>query len=156
MRNLLARNNEDGKRMTSICHTRPSGAMFGLPQAQPFRNPEWTALMQLPSLTDRLAALRDPATGAALIKSSRESGFTADPAKLHPMGTGDIPDYDLQRANSLQQIADATGTDPVEVYVERLIESEGRELWNYWAFGGALENQWASTTTISKQAIPTT
>ena len=33
--------------------------------------------------------------------------------------------------------------DPVDVYIERLIESEGRELWNYWAFGGALENQWA-------------
>ena len=41
------------------------------------------------------------------------------------------------------QIADATGMDPVEVYIERLIESEGRELWNYWGFGGALENQWA-------------
>jgi len=23
-----------------------------------------------------------------------------------------------------------------------LIESEGRELWNFWAFGGSLENQW--------------
>ena len=27
-------------------------------------------------------------------------------------------------------------------YVERLLESEGRELFNLWAFGGNLENQW--------------
>ena len=35
------------------------------------------------------------------------------------------------------------GRDPVDVYVDRLIASEGKELWNFWAFGGALENQWA-------------
>jgi N-acyl-D-aspartate/D-glutamate deacylase len=28
------------------------------------------------------------------------------------------------------------------MYVDRLLASEGRELFNYWAFGGALENQW--------------
>ena len=29
------------------------------------------------------------------------------------------------------------------MYIELLLASEGRELFNYWAFGGALENQWA-------------
>ena len=99
--------------------------------------------MQLPTLEDRLAALRDPATKAALVKRSKETGFTANPAQLHPMGLGDVPDYDMARNNSLQQIADAEGRDPVDVYIDRLIASEGRELWNFWAFGGALENQWA-------------
>jgi len=55
---------------------------------------------------------------------------------------GEYPDYDLDRNGSLQQLADASGNDPVDIYVERLLESEGRELWNLWAFGGALENQW--------------
>ncbi len=143
MREFLARHNESGQRMTGICHTRPSGAMFGLCQATPFRNSAWKALMALPTVEDRLAALRDPATRAQLVKRSRETGFAADPAKLHPMGVGPVPDYDLQRRNSLQQLAEAAGRDPIDVYIDRLIESEGRELWNYWAFGGALENQWA-------------
>ncbi|HEY5645322.1 MAG TPA: amidohydrolase family protein, partial [Pseudomonadales bacterium] len=140
---FLERNNSDGRRMTSICHTRPSGAMFGLAQAIPFRNTPWKELMQLPTIADRVAALKDPATRARLLKRSKETGFTVDPARLHPMGTGERPDYDMGREHSLAQLAQAQGADPIDIYVERLIASEGRELWNYWAFGGALENQWA-------------
>jgi N-acyl-D-amino-acid deacylase len=140
---FLQTNNEGGRRMTGICHTRPSGAMFGLAQATPFRNTPWKELMQLPSIDDRVAALKDPATRDRLIKRSLETGMTADPALLHPMGMGASPDYDLDGHNSLQQLADAAGRDPVEVYIDRLIATEGRELWNYWAFGGHLENQWA-------------
>jgi len=143
---FLARHNEGGQRVTSICHTRPSGAMFGLAQATPFRNGPWKELMALPSIEDRVAALKDPATKARLIKRSKETGFNAAPELLHPMGTagaGSTPDYDMARQNSLAQLAEAQGRDPVDVYIDRLIESEGRELWNFWAFGGSLENQWA-------------
>ena len=140
---FLVRHNEDGMRMTAICHTRPSGGMFGLLQATPFRNSAWRDLMALPSVSDRLAALKDPATKAHLIKRSKESGLQVDASALHSMGQGATPDYDLAGKNSLAQIAEAEGRDPVDVYVDRLIESEGRELWNFWAFGGSLENQWA-------------
>ncbi len=140
---FLAKNNEGGKRMTGICHTRPSGAMFGLAQAIPFRNTPWKELMLLPTIEDRVAALKDPATRERLVNRSKETGFTAKPELLHPMGTDLVPDYDLARENSLAQIAERDGRDPVDVYVDRLIASEGRELWNFWAFGGALENQWA-------------
>ena len=140
---FLDKMNEGGRRMTSVCHTRPSGAMFGLAQSTPFRNSPWKELMALPTIADRVAALKDPATRERLITRSKETGFRADPALLHPMGTGDVPDYDMGRENSLEQLAARQGKDPVEVYVDRLIESEGRELWNFWAFGGALENQWA-------------
>ncbi len=140
---FLDKMNEGGRRMTSVCHTRPSGAMFGLAQSTPFRNTPWKELMALPTIADRVAALKDPATRERLITRSKETGFRADPALLHPMGMGDVPDYDMKRENSLEQLAARQGKDPVEVYVDRLIESEGRELWNFWAFGGALENQWA-------------
>ncbi|CAN0541230.1 unnamed protein product, partial [Scytosiphon promiscuus] len=81
---LLARNKVDGKRMTAICHTRPSGAMFGLAQIAPFRNEAWKELMAMPSIADRVAALKDPSFKAHLIKRSKESGFTAAPEQLHP------------------------------------------------------------------------
>ncbi len=139
---FLARNNEGGRRMTGICHTRPSGAMFGLAQAIPFRNTPWKELMELPDIAARIEALRDPATKARLIERSLETGMTVNPEQLHPMGTDINPDYDLDNRNNLQQLAEAAGQHPVEYYIERLIETEGRELWNYWAFGGHLENQW--------------
>ena len=40
-------------------------------------------------------------------------------------------------------MAESAGKDPVEVYVDRLLASEGREFFNYWMFGGNLENQWS-------------
>jgi N-acyl-D-aspartate/D-glutamate deacylase len=140
---FLEKNNAEGRRITTICHTRPSGAMFGLAQAIPFRNTPWKELMALSTIEDRVAALRDPATRERLVARSKETGFTANPAQLHPMGMADLPDYDMARQNSLAQIAEREGRDPVDVYVDRLIASDGRELWNFWAFGGALENQWA-------------
>ena len=39
-------------------------------------------------------------------------------------------------------LAEAAGKDPVEIYVERLLASEGKEFFNFWMFGGNLENQW--------------
>ena len=142
MQEFLERQNAAGHRVTSICHTRPSGALFGLAKASPFSTPAWKALMQLPTIADRYAALRDTATRATLIAEAKASGFRAQPAMLHPLGTGDMPDYDLDGRASLAQIAEAAGRDPVDVYVDRLLASEGRELFNYWMFGAALANQW--------------
>lgn len=139
---FLERNNAAGRRITSICHTRPSGALFGLVKASPFNTPAWKALMKLPTVTARYAALRDPANEATLRAEAKAQGLRINPAQLHPLGNGEYPEYDLDRRASLAQLAEAAGRDPIDVYIDRLIESQGRELFNFWAFGGALENQW--------------
>jgi N-acyl-D-amino-acid deacylase len=141
-RELLERNNANGRRMTAICHTRPSGALFGLAKASPFNTPAWSELMRLPTITDRYQAMRDPIMRKRLVSEAKESGFRVRPDMLHPLGLGETPEFDLDRKASLQQIADAEGRDPVDVYVDRLLASEGRELYNFWMFGNALENQW--------------
>ena len=140
---FLGRNNEKGNRITSICHTRPSGSFFGLAQQAFLRTPGWRELMKLPTIADRAAALKDSATKDKLIKEAIEAGgFGRTAYMLHPMGTGDYPDFDLDNERNLQKLADEAGVDPVELYVDRLVASDGKELWNLWAFGGALENQW--------------
>ena len=140
---FLGRNNESGRRITSICHTRPSGSFFGLAQQAFLRTPAWRELMKLPSIEERVAALKDPARRDKLVTEAKEAGGFGQVARiLHPMGTGEYPDFDLDNNNNLQKLADDVGMDPVDVYVERLLASEGRELWNLWAFGGSLENQW--------------
>ena len=140
---FLGRNNEAGRRITSICHTRPSGSFFGLAQQAFLRTPAWVELMKLPSIPDRVAEMKKPEVRKKLIDEAVEKGGFGQTARiLHPMGFGDYPDYDLENTKNLQKLADEAGKDPVEIYVDRLIESEGRELWNLWAFGGALQNQW--------------
>ena len=140
---FLGRNNEAGRRITSICHTRPSGSFFGLAQQAYLRTPAWIALMKLPSIAERVAEMKKPEVREKLISEAIEKGGFGQTARmLHPMGFGDYPDYDLENTKNLQKLADEAGKDPVEIYVDRLIESDGKELWNLWAFGGALQNQW--------------
>ncbi len=140
---FLGRNNDEGNRITSICHTRPSGSFFGLAQQAFLRTEGWRELMKLPSIKDRVEALKDPVTRKRLCDEAKEAGGFGGTARiLHPMGTGPYPDFDLENNRNLQKLADDLGQDPVDVYVDRLIASEGKEFWNLWAFGGALENQW--------------
>ena len=79
---FLTKHNQNGMRMTTVCHTRPSGAMFGLAQATPIRNSAWKELMALPTIADRLLALKDPAIKANLISQSKRSGFQANPSQM--------------------------------------------------------------------------
>ena len=140
---FLARNNEAGNRITSICHTRPSGSFFGLAQQAFLRTPAWRELMKFATIADRVAALKDPATREKLVSEAKEAGGFGQAARiLHPLGNAEHPDFDLDNKRNLQQLADDAGIDPVDLYVDRLVASEGMEMWNLWAFGGALENQW--------------
>lgn len=140
---FLGANNEAGRRITTLGHTRPSGSLFGLAQVCPFNTPAWNELMALPTIVDRYERLNDPAHQPTLVSEAKEAGFKWKSAPLlHPLGTDDIPDYDLDRKASLTQLAEAQGCDPVDVFVERMLASEGRELMNMWMFGGTLENQW--------------
>jgi N-acyl-D-aspartate/D-glutamate deacylase len=142
---FFERQNEGGKRLASICHTRPSGSFFGLAQLSPFTrtSPAWKALMSLPTIEDRLAALKDPVQRKRLVSEGQQAGDLDRLAwQLHPFGMAEKPDLDLNRRASLQQLADEAGRNVVDVYIDRLIESEGKEFFNFWMFGGALQNQW--------------
>jgi N-acyl-D-aspartate/D-glutamate deacylase len=137
--------NSGGKRLASICHTRPSGAFFGLAQLSPFTNKStaWRDLMALPTIAARVEAIQNPATRATLVAEGIAAGDMTQLAHmLHPFGMEDTPNLDFNRNASLHQLAAEAGKDPVEIYVDRLAASQGREFFNFWMFGGNLENQW--------------
>ena len=142
---FFERHNEGGRRLNGVCHTRPSGSFFGLAQLSPFvrGSQAWKDLMALPTIADRVAALADENTRKTLIAEGIATGEMERLASmLHPFGVGEFPDLDFDRKASLAQLAEQAGKDPVEVYVDRLLASEGREFFNFCMFGGALENQW--------------
>lgn len=134
--------NAKSRKITTLVHSRPSGSLLGLAQLPPFKGPAWAALMSLSSLGERLDALRDPDKRAALTREARENGFRLPPEQIHPMGLGEKPDYDLDSKASVADLAREAGVDPVEFVIDRLIASDGRELFNGWNFGANLEAQW--------------
>ncbi|NJN51096.1 MAG: amidohydrolase family protein [Gammaproteobacteria bacterium] len=102
-RDFLEQQNQGGKRIASICHTRPSGAFFGLAQLSPFtkKSAAWQELMALPTIADRVAALRNSATRARLIAEGIEAGDMQRLAPmLHPFGTSETPDLDLRASRA--------------------------------------------------------
>ena len=100
----------------------------------PFRS-----LLHLRDDTERLEALCDPVIRADLIEEGQRKGLLYDPRHVYPMGTGAVPDYALQGEPSLAVLAERAGVHPVEVVIDRLIESEGHELFNMWFFNRAPE-----------------
>lgn len=121
-------------RITAYCMTRSSGSLAGLAQVPPVRGSRWRAVMSLPTLEDRVAALRDDTIRAGLIEEGRAKGLWYDPEFIHPLGNGTVPDYDIEGGRSLADLATEAGVHPIEVIVDRLLASEGRELFNVWFF----------------------
>ena len=120
--------------ITAYTMTRPSGSLAGLVQVPPVRGTRWRALMQLPTLEDRIEALSDDATRSELVAEAEAKGMLYNPEFIHPLGSGAIPEYDVEGGTSLADLAAAAGVHPVEIVIDRLLASEGRELFNLWFF----------------------
>ncbi|MEZ5247985.1 MAG: hypothetical protein R2713_01845 [Ilumatobacteraceae bacterium] len=90
--------------------------------------------LALPTLEARVAALKDPAIRAELVAEGHEKGMWYDPNFIHPLGTGASPDYHEEGGDSLAAMAAKQGRHPVEIVIDRLIESDGHELFNTWFF----------------------
>jgi N-acyl-D-aspartate/D-glutamate deacylase len=136
---FLGRTRAEVGRITSASMTRPSGILIGLVQMPPVFGREWAALMALPTVADRLAALQSAATRKALVEEGVRKGLWYDAYKIHPLGQAVLPDYAVHGGESLGEQAAAAGVHPVEWIVDRLVESEGRELFNVWFFNRSTE-----------------
>jgi len=131
---FLDETNRDVGRITMATQTRPSGSLCGLAQIAPVKGKRWKAVLELPTLADRVAALRDPATRAGLVEEGHEKGMWYDPAQIYPLGTGPSPDYGEEGGTSVAEHAERLGVHPVEFVIDRLIASDGHELFNTWFF----------------------
>lgn len=126
--------NRDAGRITMAMQTRPSGSLCGLAQLSPVKGKRWKAVLELPTLADRVSALKDPEIRAGLVEEGMTKGMWYDPTQIYPLGTADSPDYGIDGAVSIAQLAEQVGVHPVELVIDRLIASDGRELFNTWFF----------------------
>ena len=131
---FLAETNANVGRITMATQTRPSGTLCGLAQVSPVKGPRWKALLMLPTLADRVAALKDPLIREELVAEGVRKGMWYDPNHIYPLGTGPSPDYSEVDGRSIAVLADELGVHPVELVIDRLIASDGLELFNTWFF----------------------
>ena len=131
---FLAQTRAEHGNITAYTMTRPSGTLVGLAQVAPVRGKAWARVVQLPTLEEKVEALSDPATRAELLAEGYEKGLWYDPRYIHPLGAGDVPVYDVEGGRSLADLAEEAGVHPIDVVVDRLLASEGRELFNVWFF----------------------
>ena len=121
-------------RVTTASMTRPSGSLMGLFQIPPVRGRAWAAVMALPTLADRVAALKDASTRADLVAEGKAKGLNHRADQVYPLGVGAVPEYHIDGGLSVADLAAAAGVDPVEVVIDRLIASDGHEMFNMWYF----------------------
>lgn len=126
--------NRDAGRITMAMQTRPSGSLCGLAQISPVKGKRWKAVLELPTIADRVAALKDPEIRAGLVEEGTTKGMWYDPTQIYPLGTADSPDYGIEGALSIAELAEQAGVHPVELVIDRLIASDGQELFNTWFF----------------------
>ena len=131
---FLADTNANVGRMTMASQTRPSGSLCGLAQIAPVKGKRWKALLALPTLADRVEALKDPTVRAGLVEEGVEKGLWYDANHIYPLGTGPSPDYSETNGRSVAQRAEELGVHPVDFVIDRLIASDGHELFNTWFF----------------------
>ena len=136
---FLEDTNANVGRMTLATQTRPSGTLCGLAQVSPVKGKQWKALMALPTIADRVAALKDPATRDLLVQEGKTKGMWYDPTQIYPLGTGPSPDYSETGGTSIARHAEQLGVHPVEFVIDRLIASDGLELFNTWFFSRNVE-----------------
>ncbi|MEZ5217663.1 MAG: D-aminoacylase [Ilumatobacteraceae bacterium] len=134
MNRFLRDTNTSSGRVTTLAMTRPSGTLMGLHQVPPVLGPRWKQLIQLPTLEDRLAELRNPTARAELEAEGDRKGLWYDPMLVHPLGTDTAPDYHIEGGPSVGELAAAAGKNPVEWIIDRMLETEGREFYNVWFF----------------------
>lgn len=135
---FLATTRAKAGRITTCTMTRPSGMLMGLRQVPPVDSKAWRRLMTLPTLEDRVAALRDRDTRQQLLDEGTAKGLWFDPMRVHPLGQGDLPRWNVLEGESVGELAARAGQHPVEWMVDRFLQSDGRELFNVWIFNPAV------------------
>ncbi|MBU6315100.1 MAG: amidohydrolase family protein [Acidobacteria bacterium] len=136
-RSFLPATRAEAGRITSATMTRPSGMLVGLQQVPPVAGRAWGRLMRLPTLADRVAALHDRSTRQELIDEGIAKGLWYDPHMIHALGTGAEPDWQVLEGASVGELADAEGRHAIEWMVDRLLASDGHELFNVWFYNRA-------------------
>lgn len=126
-----------GRDITAIAQVRSSGLIYTLQALLPGRGRSWTALRRM-NLEQRLAALDNPDTVAALVEDARREGFPSllgtGLEQIFYMGVDTTPDYTAGAEKNLLQMAAAAGEHWSQTFLRLSRETRGRALFTLRMF----------------------
>ena len=130
---------EEGLDVTGLTLPRSGGFVTGLRTDMPFPTPTWGELRKL-DFDGRLAAIRDTETRRKLIAEAKERpAFEQRARGSFWLGDGDRPNYTRDSEESLYHMARAAGVHPVEMWLDKMLESNGEALFHVRFFNTDLE-----------------
>jgi N-acyl-D-aspartate/D-glutamate deacylase len=121
----------EGARIRPQVAGRPVTLLLGLQTFHPFAYcPSWGPVGILPTIAERVVAMRDPETRRKLVAEAQDPDPAMvqflDPAKAFPLG--DPPNYEPDPSTSIAARAAAQGRDVYDLYYDLLMEDDGRAL----------------------------
>ncbi len=121
----------EGARIRPQVAGRPVTLLLGLQTFHPFAYcPSWGAVGILPTIEERIVAMRDPETRRRLVAEAQTPDPAMvqflDPAKAFPLG--DPPNYEPDPSTSIAARAAAERRDVYDLYYDLLMEENGHAL----------------------------
>ena len=127
---LVAEGNARGAHMRPQTTARGIGVLFGLSHNTPFDSTRAWKRLQLLSIDERLAVLRDPVSRMQLIEDGSERPGDEFLSQTFVL-SDDSLDYAHDPENSLVAVAARRGVSAVEAFIDLNLETNGRVLVNY-------------------------
>ena len=124
---------KDGGRMFIQVHSRSLNVVLSFETMMPFdRLRVWSEFRKLP-LAEQEAGLRNPETRRALVKAAHEERRSEGAVGAEPRGANYKWMFVMDKPNpphrSVQDIADATGKDPVDVIIDLALEKHLKQFF---------------------------
>ena len=135
----IAAMRDEGMDVNGLTLPRSGGFLSGLHTDMLFQTPGWADIRKL-DFAGRLQAIRDPETRQRLIEEAQaeptmEQRFKA----FFWLGDTDRPHYTRADDESLYSLAKAAGKHPLELWLEKMLETNGEALFHVRFFNNNLE-----------------
>ena len=143
----IAAMQSEGLDVNALTLPRSGGFLSGLHTDMLFQTPGWAAIRQL-DFQGRLAAIRDAETRRQLIAEAQ-----AEPAMKERfraffwLGDADRPHYTRADEESLHSLAKAAGVHPLQLWLEKMLETDGEALFHVRFFNNDLQSLQSFLTT---------
>ncbi len=132
-----------GRDITAITQVRGSGMIYGLQAGLPVRGATWSRVRRLPTLKDRVAAVSDPETFAAMVAEAKAGGFKQNLGtpveQMFYLGDGPTPAYTAGAEMNVCAMAEARGEHWAETFLRISRETNGKALFTLRMFNSNLE-----------------
>ena len=135
----IAAMRDEGMDVNGLTLPRSGGFLSGLHTDMLFQTPGWADIRKL-DFAGRLQAIRDPETRQRLVEEAQaeptmEQRFKA----FFWLGDTDRPHYTRDDDESLYSLAKAAGKHPLELWLEKMLETNGEALFHVRFFNNNLE-----------------